>query len=171
MNSLEKSKMPEHWVVNASPIIVLAKINQQDILLALADEIVVPQAVVDEINAGPTSDPARIFLASSPLPIVKVNVNPIIQAWDLGSGETAVLSYAFERKGWKAVIDDGAARRCAQALDIPMIGALGVILKARQTRLIPEAAPLLKALRDQGFRLDDRIIRQALKQLTGEEWP
>ncbi len=163
--------MSERWVVNASPIIALAKIDQQDILLALADEIVAPQAVVDEINAGPTDDPARRFLASSPLPAIKVAVNPIIQAWDLGSGETAVLSYAFEQRDWKAVIDDGAARRCARALDIPMIGTLGVILKAWKAQLFPEAAPLLKALRDQGFRLDDQVIRQALKKVTGEDWP
>jgi len=163
--------MPERWAVNASPIIVLAKIEQQYLLTALADEIVVPQAVVDEINAGPIGDPARRFLISSPLPVVKVSVDPTIQAWDLGSGETAVLSYAFERKGWKAVIDDGAARRCARALDIPMTGTLGVILKAWKAQLIPKAAPLLKALQDQGFRLNDQIIRQALKKVTGEDWP
>ena len=163
--------MPERWVVNASPLIVLAKIEQQNLLTLLADELVVPQSVVNEINAGPADDPARQFLASSPLLVVTVSADPIIQAWDLGSGETSVLSYAFEKEGWKAVIDDGAARRCARALDIPMIGTLGVILKAWKAQLIPEAAPLLKALQDQGFRLNDQIIRQALKQVTGEDWP
>lgn len=45
--------MIERWIVDASPLIVLAKVNHQHLLTALADEVVVPQAVVDEINAGP----------------------------------------------------------------------------------------------------------------------
>lgn len=162
--------MPERWVINASPIIVLAKIDSLDLITQLADEIIVPQAVVDEINAGPEDDPARSFLASSPLPVVDVSAHPTILGWDLGRGETAVLGYAFDHTGWKVVIDDGAARRCARALDIPMIGTLGVILKARMSGLIPAASPLLRALRAHGFRLDDAVIRAALQVTVGEEW-
>ena len=162
--------MPERWVVNASPLIVLAKIDKLDLLTHLADELLVPQAVVDEINAGPEVDAARAFLASSPLPVVEVSAHPIILGWDLGSGETAVLSYAFDHPEWKVVIDDGAARRCARSLGVSMIGTLGVILKARQSGLIPAAAPLLRALQAHGFRLDDRVIRAALMATVGEEW-
>ena len=38
--------MPERWVVNASPLIVLCKINHQHLFSHLATDIVVPQAVV-----------------------------------------------------------------------------------------------------------------------------
>jgi len=162
--------MPERWVVNASPLIVLAKIDRLNLINLLADDVLVPRAVVAEINAGPEDDPARSFLASSPFPVVDVPAHPNILGWDLGSGETAVLSYAFVQPGWKVVIDDGAARRCARAMGIPMIGTLGVILKARQLGLIPAAAPLLRALRAHGFRLDERVIRSALKAIAGEEW-
>ena len=41
--------MAERWVVNASPIIVLAKVGHAHLLSALVNEIVVPQIVVDEI--------------------------------------------------------------------------------------------------------------------------
>lgn len=162
--------MPERWVVNASPLIVLAKIQQQALLAQLADSLVVPQAVVDEIDAGPPNDPARLFLSSQPLPVVTVAPDPTVLAWDLGAGETAVLSYALHNPGWKAVLDDAMARRCARTLDIPLLGALAVILRARQAGLIPAAAPLLKALQAAGFRLDDQLIRTALAQTVGEIW-
>ena len=162
--------MPERWVINASPIIVLAKIDSLDLITQLADEIIVPQAVVNEINAGPEGDPAKVFLASAPWPVVDAPAHPVVLGWDLGSGETAVLSYVFEHPGWKAVIDDGAARRCARSIGAPMIGTLGVILKARQSGLIPAAASLLRALRAHGFRLDDAVIRVALRATVGEEW-
>ena len=45
--------MAERWVVNASPLILLAKINHVHLLGELADLVVVPQAVLMEVNAGP----------------------------------------------------------------------------------------------------------------------
>jgi predicted nucleic acid-binding protein len=162
--------MPERWVVNASPLILLAKIDHQHLLSQLADELIVPQAVVDEINAGPHDDPARQFLADSPLPIASVVADPIVLTWDLGAGETAVLSYAYNHAGWRVVIDDGAARRCARALDVSLIGTLGVILSARKADLIPDASSSLKLLLAHGYRLDEAVIRKVLLQAVGEEW-
>ncbi|MBK8985627.1 MAG: hypothetical protein IPM39_06035 [Chloroflexi bacterium] len=65
----------EQWVVNASPIIVLAKVGHAHLLPALADKIIVPQKVVDEINAGPSADPARLWLSDYPLPV------PVDEVW------------------------------------------------------------------------------------------
>ena len=111
--------MIERWAVNASPLILLAEIGRQHLLNQLAEEVVVPDAVVKEIEAGPHDDAARLFLSSSPLRTVPVTADPIVLAWDLGAGETAVLSFAIRNPGWRVVIDDGAARRCATALGAP----------------------------------------------------
>ena len=81
--------MPERWVVNASPIISLARVDRADLLLKIPDECVIPQAVVSEIMAGPESDPARRFLEDRPVKIVDLPTpSAEILAWDLGSGET-----------------------------------------------------------------------------------
>ena len=40
------------WVVNASPLILLAKLERLDLLAALAPAVMVPQAVAEEIAAG-----------------------------------------------------------------------------------------------------------------------
>jgi len=45
--------MPKKWVVNASPLIVLARINHLLLLQHLAEEIVVPAGVAKEIARGP----------------------------------------------------------------------------------------------------------------------
>ncbi len=162
--------MPEQWVVNASPLILLAKINQIHLLGELADQVVVPQTVLAEVNAGPAHDPARLLLANPPFSIVNVVPSPMILAWDLGDGETSVLSYAATQPGWKAVVDDGAARRWALTFAIPLLGTLSVILRARQAGLIAAAAPLLKSLKAEGIRLDDGVIRIALHSVCGESW-
>ena len=51
--------MAEYWVLNASPLIVLARIGRENLLPALADQIVIPQAVAAEILDGPVQDQAR----------------------------------------------------------------------------------------------------------------
>jgi predicted nucleic acid-binding protein len=163
--------MAERWVVNASPLIVLAKINQQQLIWQLADEVIVPEAVRTEIAAGPADDPARNYLEEAALPVVSVASQSLIAAWDLGAGESDVLAYALNNPGWRAVIDDGAARRCARTFTIPLIGTLGIIIRACKTGLIPAAAPLLLELKNHNFHIDDQVIRPALLKILGESWP
>jgi predicted nucleic acid-binding protein len=55
-------------------------------------------------------------------------------------------------------------------LSIPVIGTLGIILRARRANLIPAASPLLKALIAQGFRLDVNMVRDVLLQSVGESF-
>jgi hypothetical protein len=50
-------------VVNASPVIVLAKIGHLDLLKSLAHRVLVPRAVAAEILGGPDDDPARLAIA------------------------------------------------------------------------------------------------------------
>ena len=107
--------MTERWVLNASPIIVLARIGREHLFHALADEVVVPRAVAMEIEAGPADDPARQTITSGYFTIVETVPEPDVLAWDLGSGETAVLSYALNRPGWMAILDDAMARKCARS--------------------------------------------------------
>ena len=40
------------WVINASPLILLGKLERLDLIEALARHVMVPAAVVDEIAAG-----------------------------------------------------------------------------------------------------------------------
>lgn len=163
--------MPERWVLNASPLIVLAKIGREDLIFAQADEVVVPRAVATEIEAGPAEDRARQVLSAGRLAIVDTPPPTAeLLAWDLGSGETAVLSFALSGVRWTAILDDAAARKCAQSLSIRVKGTLALVLMAQQRGLIPSAAEVLRSLRASGFRIDDQTIRDALRRTVNEEW-
>lgn len=162
--------MPERWVLNASPIISLARIDRANLLFSIPDEVVVPQAVFDEVMAGPATDAARVFLQSKESVIVTSESSSEITTWDLGSGETAVLSFALANLNYVAILDDAAARKCSNSFSIPVKGTLAVVLMAKQKNLIPSAADVLRALRTAGFHLDDRVIQKALKDVAGESW-
>ncbi len=163
--------MAERWVLNASPLIVLARGGYEGLIFDLADKVALPRPVAVEIGGGPENDAARRLLAAGRIPLVDVPPPPPeLLAWDLGMGETAVLAYALTNPGWTAVLDDRAARRCAKAFSIPLQGTLAVVLLARQRNLIPSAASVIRGLQAGGFRLKDELIREVLRDMVGEEW-
>ena len=171
MKSSQKSPIAEQWVINASPLIALGRVGQVELLKRLPKRVVIPRAVEEEILRATADDPARRALESGIFKIIETPAPPAeILAWDLGHGETAVLSYALAHRKWIAVIDDGSARRCARSLSLKVTGTLAVVLLARPHGLIDSAAQILYALRGVDFRLDDVTIREALARTVGEKW-
>jgi predicted nucleic acid-binding protein len=160
----------EVWVANASPVIVLAKAGYLRLLTELPGELLLPDAVVAEVVAGPTSDPARRALEGGwGRRLAPAAIPAELLEWGLGPGETAVLALARERAPCTAILDDAAARACAKAFGMPLLGTLGVVMRAKKRGLVPQAAEVLRALRSVGFHLDDRTIRLALGHF-GETW-
>ena len=163
--------MSEGWVLNASPIIALAKVDRLNLLEGLVPEICIPPAVVKEVTAGPEDDPGRRALESrwgQRLP--ESALRPEVLGWSLGAGETEVLSVALEKSGWTAVIDDATARACARSVDVPVIGTLGVVLRAKRQGLVGSAGKIIQDLRQSGLYFDDHFVRTVLKQVVGEDW-
>lgn len=158
-----------HWIVNASPLILLGKINRLDLLAALPPSFSIPHAVSLEILAGPAADPAKVWIQAhgSAFVIPDSHISPEILAWDLGSGETAVISLALACSDSICVLDDLAARNCAAVFQVPVIGTLGILLKAKIAGLIPTLKPEVDRLVSAGSMLSDQIIREAL-YLAGE---
>lgn len=157
------------WVVDASPLIVLAKVDAVRLLYDSPDELVIPAPVAEEAKSGPEDDPSRRWLLGDGNRYVRPQQQIVteVASWDLGRGEIAVLSWAHQEPDWTAIVDDLAARRCAQALGISHTGTLGVILTAKANGLISEVGPLLERLVQAGLRLSDDLILQA-KRLAGE---
>ena len=163
--------MADVWVVNASPVITLAKAGYLHLIEQLANEVVLPQPVAEEILSGPAEDPARKAVEQGWGRRASVDlIPPAVVEWSLGRGESSVLAWALAHPPCAAVLDDGEARTCARALGVALMGTLGVVLMARRKGRIPEAVPILHALRAAGLRLDDRVIGPALKNATGEDW-
>jgi predicted nucleic acid-binding protein len=80
--------------INASPLIVLFKSNQAALLPQLFDEIVIPQAVWQEVTSSATQDAAAQQLPHVTwVKRVEVMIAPSVAAWDLGAGESSVLSF------------------------------------------------------------------------------
>ena len=155
-------------VVNASPLITLFASGQGGLLPGLFNHIVVPEAVWREVVVQGQGDRAARDLSEQSWPVrADVASSPRVAAWDLGAGETAVLSHALANPPLRAVIDDMDARRCAQTLGIPMLGTGGLLVLAKRRGLLASVGEGIEKLRNSGLWLSDDIVR-ILKTQAGE---
>ena len=144
--------MPEVWVVNASPVITLAKAGRLDLLTRLTDDLLLPDAVANEILQAPASDPARQAVEQGWGQRVSVdNMPAMVLEWGLGAGETAAITIALQRSECTAVLDDAQGRKCALTLGVPMIGTLGVVLRAKRFGHVESAANIVRDLKNVGL--------------------
>jgi predicted nucleic acid-binding protein len=81
-----------------------------------------------------------------------------------------VLSLAIVEPTWTAILDDAAACECTRSYSLSVKGTLAIVLLAKQRGLIPSAAQIIRELFNAGFRLDDRLIREALTRSVSETW-
>ncbi len=161
--------LAERPAANASPLILLARAGLLEFLQLAGPEIAVPSAVADEVRREGPNDPAvRALESTAWLKVVEVPPPPaVVLGWDLGAGESAVLSWAHAHPGTVAIVDDLAARRCAAAIRIPVRGTLGLVLIAKQRGQIKAARPVLESMRASGMYLSDGVMNRALA-LVGE---
>lgn len=159
--------MSETAIVNASPLIYLARTKFLHLLKLAAPEILIPRSVAAEVAARGPSDPAARALSETPWlrQVETIGIPEEVLAWDLGPGESAVIAWALSHSGCLAVIDDLEGRRCAETLGIRLRGTLGLVLRARSQNIVAEARPVLEALRAAGMYLSDRIVNKALSEI------
>src|SRR5215510_3883449 len=95
-------------VINASPLIVLFRVGQAELLGQLWHEVIVPGAVWTEVLAGGPQDAAAKGLPIAPWArrAEIAMISPVIAAWDLGPGESEVLTFARTHPGYHAMVDD-----------------------------------------------------------------
>ncbi len=156
--------MSEAWVVDASPLILFSRIGRLDLIERLAPSILVPAAVIGEVREGEAKDAtaATALQWAAPYEVPNAEVPVSVEHWDLGAGESQVITHGVLGARW-VVLDDLAARRCAMAHDVPVIGTLGVVLRAKARRVIDEARPIVRRLLEAGMFLDQAFLEDALR--------
>lgn len=152
-------------VSNTTPISNLIRIRQLPLLAALFGEVWIPESVAGELDRGAkvlgawqeTPGAEALRLAA---PLDGPFLRQLEQALD--PGEAAAIALAVETKADLLLMDELDGRRLATYHGLPLSGTLGVLLKARQRRLVERLSPLLDALEACNFRIHRDLRRQVL---------
>ena len=158
--------MASSAIVNASPLIFLARSGHLQLLKAFADEVWVPEPVAEEILHRGQHDITARAIEKTPWLINKPvgDIPTAILDWRLGAGESAVLALAIEHQ-LEAIIDDLAGRKCAARLGIPVRGTLGIVLAAKKRGVIQQARPVIEGMMKTGLYLSKKVLDKALERV------
>jgi predicted nucleic acid-binding protein len=63
------------------------------------------------------------------------------------------------------IVDDRCGRAEARSRGLPIIGTAAVLVVAKQQQLIPACAPLMAALREEGYYLSDGLMAAVLAEV------
>jgi predicted nucleic acid-binding protein len=156
-------------IANTTPFQYLHQIGCLDLLGRLYQQVIVPHAVVDELRKGKLNgvDVASLDALTwvSVETVDRLHLQRVVPS--LGAGECEAIALALAKADPLLILDDSAARTCAQSLGIRFTGTLGVLVKAKQTGFITAIRPCLDQLDQAGFyvKVD---VREKVLSLAGE---
>lgn len=157
-------------ICNATPLINFAAIDQLNILHDVFGQVIIPQAVYDE-TTEPNFPNAKIIIQAANSDWLKVcRVNPSNSSIlpELDAGEREVIALAIERRNRNVLLDEKKARKIAQDLGLEVIGTIGILLLAKNMRVISEVSPLLDDMIDIARYWVSKSLYQQVLLLAGE---
>ncbi|WP_141699483.1 hypothetical protein [Candidatus Marithrix sp. Canyon 246] len=89
--------MRHKWVFDASPLIVLGKADLLSTISPLAETWIIPESVVKEVSQKTDVDSLLNKLSeNSRVEHQSVAIEPLVANWNLGDGESEVITLAVE---------------------------------------------------------------------------
>ena len=147
-------------ISDTSCLIVLGKLNRLDLLRNLYGTITVTDVIANEYGM----DLPDWFT------VVNVPESPFLI--DLGRrldrGEASAIMLAKITSDSLLIIDEAKGRAVAQEMALPLIGTLGLLIKAKEAGLLETLKPILTTIRTEtNFRFSG-AVEMAILRRAGE---
>jgi predicted nucleic acid-binding protein len=153
--------MPDRIVVNTGPLIALAVSDALFLLEALPYEFLVPRQVQEEIEDGNFIGHKAVSLRGARVVDSDEKEDPVIVSL-LDKGEASVIQYALKKGVRTVCIDEKKGRNLARAVNLEVVGTLGLLLKAKKLGMVPEIAPILARLTAFGIWYNPALLERVL---------
>jgi predicted nucleic acid-binding protein len=160
-------------ILDSSILIGLGAIGRLALLHDLFGEVIIPQAVADEvIDYGRDPDTSRQIAEAPWIKTVRVKnelaVRVLLHPFGIGEAEVIVLSQ--ELSGTDAIlvgVDERLACEKLENLGVDCVGILGILLRAKRAGLIERVRPEIEALRRIKFAMSQALI-EIILDMAGE---
>jgi predicted nucleic acid-binding protein len=147
-------------VSDTSPITTLIQIGKVDLLQRLYGDVLIPEAVRDELSLSHQSLPEFFQCVS----VANRRAVEILLA-ELDPGEAEAIVLAKEKHADVLLIDEIQGRDVAAREGLRFIGLLGVLNQSKLNGLIPSVREVLNEIENQTtFYMSEEIKNLALKR-------
>jgi predicted nucleic acid-binding protein len=152
-------------VSDTSPLCYLVLIDEAELLPKLFRQVVLPEAVVNELRHEDAPTAVRDWAGRLPSWIA-VHANPAPLRTSIPSlhpGELSAILLAEALHADLVLLDDKAARRAATERGLKVTGTLGVLGEA-STRGLTNIAMAIERLRTTNFRYSPAMLKAMLER-------
>ena len=158
-------------VADTSILLNLARVKHLDLLRDLFNTVLIPAEVAREFRHA-AANLHRFHHLSLPS-WIKEQSPALIPAHlrsevGLDPGETAAIALAIEITADAILVDERRGHEVAIQLGLKAIGVLGILLEAKNRRLIQKIRPVLDQLEVEAQFWISPVIRQKVLDLAGE---
>lgn len=150
------SATPKTIISDTSCFIVLQNIGELDLLQKVYGEVLTTEIVAGEFG----EDLPEWVKIKSP----KDKIRQTLLELQIDKCEASAIALALETKDATVILDDLKARKVAERLALEVAETLGVIIKAKNEKVIYSIRPLLNKLSATNFHLSKAIEAEALRQ-------
>ena len=163
-----------HAVSDTSPLFNLAAINQLHLLPQFFEEILIPDAVLQElepVRKYPGVQEIHRAITEGSIVVATVRDRGRVHSLeqDLGSGEAEAITLALERGHPHVLIDEREGSGVAEQLGLKPMGVLGVLLRAKREGHLVSVKEMMTTLRDKvGFYIHRNLFLEVLRR-AGED--
>lgn len=151
-------------VSDTSPLLYLCLIDQLALLPKLYEQVLIPEAVRDEILAPGAPKKFQSWAETMPNWLIIKSV-PLVATHEsiakLDSGERAAICLAKSLKNTLLLIDEKLGRQAAKIEGLEIIGVLGILDAAAEKGLISFPAAIAQ-LQKTNFRASPQLIQALL---------
>lgn len=153
--------MATEIIVNTGPLIALAKMDALSVIGRLPFRFISPREVYDELRTGELLGFLKIVPEWLEMKALSSSVTPLALT-SLDLGESAVIQLAMERQARWVCIDEWKARRAALSAGLGVVGALGLLAKAKTAGLVETISPYIEKAVEEGVRYHPDLVSRIL---------
>lgn len=154
-------------VSDAGPILSFARAGRLEILRQVVGELIIPEAVVEELVVGGKGKPgAEEIERGNWIKLEKLRDRSVVEqsSGKLGLGEREALALAKQTSA-ALLVDEREARKEAMRLGIPHFGSLKILKEAKDRGIILEVKSVLDELLAAGTYMSDALYQDFLREV------
>jgi predicted nucleic acid-binding protein len=151
-------------VSNATPLISLSAIGKIEILRDLFNEIIIPEAVYTEIKTKQAYGYKEVDSDFITVHAVSNTQHALLSGNELDIGEAQTIVLSQDIQADTTIIDENLGYAIAKDYGLNVVRTLSILLKAKETGLIPAVKPLLEDMLVKGRWYSNHVYYAFLKR-------
>ena len=154
-------------IADTGALISLGHINKIHLIEEIFGEILIPEAVWDELKSYKHPDFDKSYADFFYSRMRKINSKNYLK-YMIDNGESEAIILYQELNADYLLIDDKKARKFAESLDLNCIGTVGILVEAKNRGLVEQIRPIFEKWLSVDRYFSKALLNQILED-SGEE--